>query len=107
MLARIDARATRGHRVVMVTRRQIEPDVFDHMVGYLVDTPDGPVGVLDGWNRDDDGRPETVIVVQGWFGRRQFEIVQRRGYQGFGAVNAPIRLAAQTRLAPHPAVPRH
>jgi len=28
-----------------------------------------------------------------------FEIVERRGYQGFGAVNAPIRLAAQARLA--------
>ena len=27
------------------------------------------------------------------------EIVERRGYQGFGAVNAPIRLNAQTRLA--------
>ena len=26
-----------------------------------------------------------------------FEIVERRGYKGFGAVNAPIRLAAQTR----------
>jgi 4-hydroxyphenylpyruvate dioxygenase len=26
-----------------------------------------------------------------------FEIVQRRGYKGFGAVNAPIRLAAQAR----------
>jgi len=55
--------------------RGIEPpDTFDHMVGYLVDTPDGSVGVLDGWNRDDDGRPETVVVVQGWFGRRLFEI---------------------------------
>ena len=29
-----------------------------------------------------------------------------RHYAGFGAVNAPIRLAAQTRLAPHPAMPR-
>ncbi|EIM25950.1 bifunctional sugar phosphate isomerase/epimerase/4-hydroxyphenylpyruvate dioxygenase family protein [Microvirga lotononidis] len=28
-----------------------------------------------------------------------FEIVERRGYRGYGAVNAPIRLAAQTRLA--------
>ena len=28
-----------------------------------------------------------------------FEIVERRGYQGFGAANAPIRLAAQARLA--------
>ena len=35
-----------------------------------------------------------------------FEIVERRDYRGFGAINAPIRLAAQTRLARHPAVPR-
>jgi 4-hydroxyphenylpyruvate dioxygenase len=28
-----------------------------------------------------------------------FEIVERRGYRGFGAVNAPIRLAAQARLS--------
>ena len=28
-----------------------------------------------------------------------FEIVERRGYKGFGAVNASIRLAAQTREA--------
>jgi 4-hydroxyphenylpyruvate dioxygenase len=28
-----------------------------------------------------------------------FEIVERRGYRGFGAVNAPIRLAAQARMA--------
>jgi 4-hydroxyphenylpyruvate dioxygenase len=35
-----------------------------------------------------------------------FEIVERRNYTGFGAVNAPIRLAAQTQLAPHPAEAR-
>lgn len=28
-----------------------------------------------------------------------FEIVERRGYDGYGAVNAPVRLAAQARLA--------
>ena len=26
------------------------------------------------------------------------EIVERRGYEGFGAINAPIRLNAQSRL---------
>lgn len=31
------------------------------------------------------------------------EIVERRGYKGFGAINAPIRLNAQSRLAPDPA----
>jgi 4-hydroxyphenylpyruvate dioxygenase len=44
----------------------------------------------------------TKTLENGFF----FEIVERRLYKGFGAVNAPIRLAAQTRLAPHPAMPR-
>jgi 4-hydroxyphenylpyruvate dioxygenase len=44
----------------------------------------------------------TTTLEGGFF----FEIVERRRYTGFGAVNAPIRLAAQTRLARHPAVPR-
>lgn len=44
----------------------------------------------------------TTTLEGGFF----FEIVERRNYAGFGAVNAPIRLAAQTRLAPHPAMPR-
>ncbi|MGA8400564.1 MAG: TIM barrel protein [Stellaceae bacterium] len=36
-----------------------------------------------------------------------FEIVERCGpYKGYGAVNAPIRLAAQARLARNPAIPR-
>ena len=35
-----------------------------------------------------------------------FELVERRGYTGFGAPNAPIRLAAQARLARHPGVPK-
>ena len=57
---------------------------------------------------DRDGAAEyfqiyTQTLLEGGF---FFEIVQRRGYAGFGAVNAPIRLAAQTRLAPHPALPR-
>ncbi|MET0743957.1 MAG: VOC family protein, partial [Microvirga sp.] len=44
----------------------------------------------------------TRTVENGFF----FEIVERRDYKGFGAVNAPIRLAAQTRLAPLPTMPR-
>src|SRR5690606_31728613 len=35
-----------------------------------------------------------------------FEIVERRGYKGFGAANAPIRLAAQARLTRPPGMPR-
>ena len=57
---------------------------------------------------DRDGSAEffqvyTRPLLEGGF---FFEIVERRGYQGFGAVNAPIRLAAQTRLAPRPDLPR-
>jgi 3-dehydroshikimate dehydratase len=56
---------------------------------------------------DRDGGAEffqvyTRTLEGGFF----FEIVERRGYRGYGAVNASIRLAAQTRLARHPAVPR-
>jgi len=54
---------------------------------------------------DRDGSAEyrqayTRSLAEGFF----FEIVERRGYVGFGAVNAPIRLAAQTRFA-RPASP--
>ena len=57
---------------------------------------------------DRDGAAEflhayTRTLEGGFF----FELVERRGgYRGFGAVNAPIRLAAQAQLAPHPGVPR-
>ncbi|MGO4570814.1 bifunctional sugar phosphate isomerase/epimerase/4-hydroxyphenylpyruvate dioxygenase family protein [Microvirga sp. 2TAF3] len=44
----------------------------------------------------------TKALEGGFF----FEIVERRNYTGFGAVNAPIRLASQTRLAPNPTMPR-
>jgi 4-hydroxyphenylpyruvate dioxygenase len=56
---------------------------------------------------DRDGAAEFLHVYTrtlpgGFF----FEIVERRGYRGYGAVNAPIRLAAQARLARNPAIPR-
>jgi 4-hydroxyphenylpyruvate dioxygenase len=49
---------------------------------------------------DRDGAAEyrqayTKSLAEGFF----FEVVERRNYAGFGAVNAPIRLAAQTRFA--------
>ena len=49
------------------------------------------------YDRDEAGeylQMYTQPLEQGFF----FEIVERRGYRGFGAVNAPIRLAAQSRL---------
>jgi 4-hydroxyphenylpyruvate dioxygenase len=49
---------------------------------------------------DRDGMSEyfqvyTRTLGGGFF----FEIVERRSYRGYGAINAPIRLASQTRLA--------
>jgi 4-hydroxyphenylpyruvate dioxygenase len=55
---------------------------------------------------DHDGTAEYLQAYTRTFkGRFFFEIVERRGdYRGFGASNASIRLAAQTRLArQHPA----
>jgi nucleotide-binding universal stress UspA family protein len=49
-------------------------DILDGIVDYLVDTPDGSVGIVDGWKRDEHGRPQAVIVAQGWFARRRFDV---------------------------------
>jgi 4-hydroxyphenylpyruvate dioxygenase len=47
---------------------------------------------------DRDGMGEYFQAYTGSFhGLFFFEIVERRAYRGFGAVNAPIRLAAQAR----------
>jgi 4-hydroxyphenylpyruvate dioxygenase len=49
---------------------------------------------------DRDGSAEYFQLYTETFDDRFFfEIVQRRNYTGFGAANAPIRLAAQSRLA--------
>jgi 4-hydroxyphenylpyruvate dioxygenase len=56
------------------------------------------------YDRDDAGeyfQVYTRTLEGGFF----FEIVERRNYRGFGAVNAPIRLASQTRLASSPSLP--
>jgi 4-hydroxyphenylpyruvate dioxygenase len=61
-------------------------------------------GIL--YERDEAG--EFLQVYSTTFDDRFFfEIVERRaGYQGFGASNAQIRLAAQARAARNPALPR-
>ena len=52
---------------------------------------------------DRDGDAEYFQFYTRAFARRVFfELVERRGYQGYGAVNAPIRLAAQSRHKPDP-----
>src|ERR1700677_3257096 len=51
---------------------------------------------------DRDGTSEYFQVYTHTFEDRFFfEVVQRRNYTGFGAANASIRLAAQTRLSQH------
>ena len=54
----------------------------------------------------DEGGEFLQAYTQNFEDRFFFEIVERGGYKGFGAVNAPIRLAAQARLARPPAMPR-
>ncbi len=50
---------------------------------------------------DREGGAEYLQVYTETFDQRFFfEIVQRRGYRGYGAANAPVRLAAQARLSP-------
>src|SRR6185295_11729682 len=49
---------------------------------------------------DREGGAEYLQVYTETFDQRFFfEIVERRGYRGYGASNAPIRLAAQARLS--------
>lgn len=56
---------------------------------------------------DREGNAEFLqAYTQTFEGGLFFEIVERRGYKGFGAVNAPIRLAAQARLARPAGMPR-
>ncbi len=62
------------------------------------------LGIL--YDRDGDGE-FFQIFTRTFDSRFFFEIVERRGYKGFGASNAAIRLAVQQRLSRHPAIPRH
>ena len=69
---------------------------------------DLPVGALDRLRAnnvlyDRQGAGEYFQIYTKTFdGGFFFEIVERRAYAGFGAANAPIRLAAQTRLVHNP-----
>lgn len=50
------------------------------------------------YDRDEDGE-YFQIYTRNFAKRFFFEIVERRTYRGFGAANAPIRLAAQSRTS--------
>ena len=60
-------------------------------------------GIL--YDRDEDGE-FLQVYTHAFDDRFFFEIVQRRGYKGFGAPNASVRLAAQTREARPRTMPR-
>jgi 4-hydroxyphenylpyruvate dioxygenase len=55
------------------------------------------------YDKDDNGE-YFQLYTQSFKDLFFLEIVQRRGYKGFGAINAPIRLNAQSRLAGEHAV---
>jgi len=57
------------------------------------------------YDRDDDGE-FFQVYTHAFEERFFFEIVERRGYKGFGAPNAGVRLAAQTREARPRTMPR-
>ena len=61
-------------------------------------------GIL--YDRDAGGGEFFQIFTRTFDDRFFFEIVERRNYTGFGAPNAAIRLAVQSRLSRHPSVPR-
>jgi len=74
------------------------------LAGNLLDEMKS-AGVL--YDRDDSGEYFQLYTVP-FADRFFFEIVERRGgYYGFGAPNAPIRLAAQARLSRHPMAEFH
>lgn len=50
------------------------------------------------YDRDSDGE-YMQLYTRSFKALFFFEIVERRGYKGFGAINAPIRLTAQSRVA--------
>ena len=75
-------------------RLGLDPDTLDRMRG---------LGIL--YDEDESGR-YFQLYTRAFQQRFFFEIVQRDGYGGFGAPNAPIRLAAQARLARASGMPR-
>jgi 4-hydroxyphenylpyruvate dioxygenase len=60
-------------------------------------------GIL--YDEDEAGR-YFQLYTRAFRDRFFFELVQREGYAGFGAANAPIRLAAQARFARGTGLPR-
>jgi 4-hydroxyphenylpyruvate dioxygenase len=76
------------------------PENYYDDLGTRTDIPSAQIDTMRRHNilydRDDAGE-YLQVYTRAFENLFFFEIVERRGYQGFGAVNAPIRLAAQAR----------
>ncbi len=83
-------------RLVKYTEKSLGVRFFQRQNGRYFPTPEAQ-------NADGEFfQIYTPIFDERFF----FEIVQRRNYEGFGAPNAAIRLAAQTREVRPPGMPR-
>ena len=79
---------------------EIPQNYYDDLEAKM-DLPADRLSALNACNilYDRDGESEYLQVYTRSFEQRFFfEIVERRGYRGYGASNAPVRLAAQARL---------
>ena len=71
----------------------LDPDLIEAMAARNI--------LYDRTAEPDGSETEYFQLYSRAFARRVFfELVERRGYAGYGAVNAPIRLAAQARHKP-------
>jgi len=75
-------------------RCDIDPDLADRL---------RELNIL--YDEDENGR-YFQVYTRVFADRFFFEIVSRDNYVGFGAPNAPVRLAAQARLSLPPSIPR-
>ncbi|HEX9523315.1 MAG TPA: VOC family protein, partial [Reyranella sp.] len=79
----------------------IPENYYDDLLAKT-DLPADQLAMLKAHNilYDREGNAEYLQVYTETYDQRFFfEIVQRRGYRGYGAANAPVRLAAQARLS--------
>lgn len=89
---------------------QISPNYYDDLEARFDLEPEFLEKLRAGnilYDRDEKG--EFLQIYSENFGEGFFfEIVERRdGYEGYGATNAPFRIAAQKRHIRSPAMPRH
>ncbi len=86
---------------------EIPANYYDDIAARFGLAPDHVAALREGnvlYDEDAGGR-FLQVYTQPFAERFFFEIVERKGYEGYGAPNAPIRLAAQARLGRDAAVP--